>query len=353
LDALVTQGMTWTFDQCPQNRSLISWLREYNAEPGHRRHVNFYGFDTSGGPSTTRTDWSHDLALAEVLNFLDRVDLPASTAFRAQFEPFIDSTRFHPRRPLDGPCYGRLEQSERDAITAAINDLIVWLERHEGRYEAASTADAYAWACRAAIAMRQADNCLRTYPTGWMPSSAEVASDDGLPLFMSHGSDVRDRAQADNLDWILEQEGPAGKVLVFAARYHLSAAALKASWHPHRVERTQEVAGTYMRRRFGERIVTIANLIGQGEAGFGEHRYTLGQAPAESLDGLCREIGTPLFLLDLRGAPASLSEWLGQEHRLVAGTQMLKLPLRHAFDILFYTDTVTVADERAALAQVS
>jgi erythromycin esterase-like protein len=161
---------------------------------------------------------------------------------------------------------------------------------------------------------------------------------------MAAARDVRDRAQADNLDWILNREGENAKVLVFASRYHLSAAALKAGLiSADGQECDQEVAGTYLRRRWDKKLLTICNVIGRGECGGGGFDLKLGRAAPGSIDRLAGEVGPALFALDLRAAPAEVADWLNEEQCLVAGPQVLKLAPGRAFDALYYIDTVTPA----------
>jgi erythromycin esterase len=352
LDAVATQGITWGLERLPQNRALIQWLRQYNTGSSPRRAVNFYGFDVSGCPAHQRDHFGHDPAIEAALLFLSRVDATASRVFRKRFEPFWTNMRFHPRSVIEGPSYETLGQPERDALTAAIADLIVWLERHEGKYVAASASEDYAWAWRAAIGARQIDGWLRQSPAQWLRPAAQFHADE-LPSFCFDAMNVRDRAQAENLDWIISREtAEGGKVLVFAARSHLAAASATVSWRPHRQEHRQESAGTYLRRRLGNRLVTIGNLIGQGEVACDDRaRHSLGKASEQSLDAIVGEVGIPLFLLDLRRAPAQVSRWLDGEHQLAASSQVLKVAVREAFDILFYVDTVTPACGPSALAR--
>jgi erythromycin esterase len=344
LNTLVTQGVGSGMGELPQNRDLVRWMREYNADATHARKINFYGFDLSGLLSSGHPYFGHDLQVGEALRFLSRVDGDAAEVFRGRFEPFLPSMRFHPQRALEGPCYTRLSGPERDSLTATISDLVIWIERREGKYTAASTAQDYVWGHCAALAARQMDSYLRQYPPGWMLSGPQTAADGAGPAINFDAANVRSRTQADNVDWIVRNEGPGGKVLLFAARTHLSAAAVKVRRHPHREEYERQAAGTYLRRRYGARLLTIGNLIGQGEWGCGEYRYTLPKASVQSLDGLAGELGVPLFLLDLRQAPADVKRWLNQEQELVSSTQRLKLPVAQAFDVLFYTDTVRRAD---------
>lgn len=352
LNSVLGKGINWTHDKLPQNRSLIRWLREYNSEPTRHRKVNFYGFDMPGCPSSTRETFGYDTAVHQVLLFLSRVDPIAGNVFRSRLENHVTAGRFHPARLLDAVCYGRMSQLDRDTLTAAIADLITWLERHESKYAAASSVDDYAWAHRAAIGARQIDSWLREIPTGWVPPAASVEADE-WPQFFFVGTDIRDRAQADNIEWIVKREGAQGKILMFASRYHLSTSTIKVSRYPDGKEYEQEVAGTYLRRHFGSRLLTIGNLIGQGDVACGGYAQELGAAPAQSLDAMAGEVGPSLFLLDLRRAPLELSRWLEEEHQLVVGSQAIKLSVCRAFDVLFYINKVTPACAGPAHADVA
>jgi len=161
--------------------------------------------------------------------------------------------------------------------------------------------------------------------------------------------DVRDRAQADNLEWIVEREGAAGKVLIFGHRYHLSATAVSANWIG---AGRREVMGCYLRRRFGARLLTVGNLIGRGVVDCAGARcgdgvtHCLALAPADSLEELAGELDEPRYLLDLRAAPARVSRYLQEVHPFGRGTpgqgrDTLDMPVREAFDVLFYLDAVT------------
>jgi erythromycin esterase-like protein len=187
LATVLAQGISWTFDRLPQNEALVRWLREYNADPRHTRKVNFYGFDVPGSPGNPKANRGMDTALVEVLKYLARVDNAAAAAFHARLDSFWPNIRVGFRRSPDAPPgYERLSQAERDALTAAIGDLIILLERREAQYTAASTGSDYEWAYRAAIGARQVDGWLRQIPLRWQPSSE-------LPRFLAVATDVRDR----------------------------------------------------------------------------------------------------------------------------------------------------------------
>jgi len=338
LSKVLQQGISWGMHHLPQNRALVRWLREYNSDPSHTRKINFYGFDVPGSPAGSYALRGTDAALRDALEFLCRVDAAAGATLCARVEPLARRMLFRPRDG-DGSAYEELNQSERDALTAGIVDLLTLLEQREALYIAASSTSDYKWAYRAAIGAQQTDSWLRQIPLGWRPANARSPFDE-TPHVFAAATQVRDRAQADNVAWIVDEEGPAGKVLVFASRYHLSAMPLKTRFVPGSEELQQEVAGCHLRRRFGSGFVTICNLIGGGQLSFFEYQQAL-QPPADSVDGLASQIGVPLFLLDLRIAPPEVKELLREEHALVAGPQTLTTTLSDAYDILFYIDAVT------------
>jgi erythromycin esterase len=344
LAAVVAQGIGWNWDQLPQNHALVRWIRDYNADPRHTAKVNFYGFDVPGSPGDPKANRGMNTALAEALKYLATVDSTSAALFHARVDSFLTNIRFDPGRAADSPGYERLSQAERDTLTAAIADLVSLLEHKEAQYTAASSASDYQWAYRAAIGARQADLWLRQTPVGWHPSN-EPNSSAEQARFESAAADVKDRAMADNLDWIFTQEGPRGKILVFAARYHLSSAPLKTAL-PVALgtgQPPQEVAGTYLRRRLGERLLTIGNLIGKGSVGCAGATHTLKPTPPASIAGLAGQLGAPLYLLDLRSAPAPVANWLNQEHPLGQEGIVSNLAVGRSFDVLFYLNAVTPA----------
>ena len=342
LSTVVAQGFSWTFDRLPQNLALVRWLREYNADPGHTHDINFYGFDLPGSPGNPRVVAAWTRRFAAALEYLGQVDPSQLHTFQARLDGLLPNLRFNFCRPLEAPGYDRLGSAERDVLTATIADLVNYLERSETAYTAIGTQSDYEWAYRAALAARQADQWLRQIPLGWRPSQTLPVFPSEETQFYAAATDVRDRAQANNLEWIIEREGAAAKVLIFASRFHLSAAPVKTRWTDPDGP-GQIVAGTYLRQRYAGRLVTIGNLIGGGEYSDGESRQPLEPAAPQSIEGLAAEIETPRFLLDLRTAPAPVQQWLDQEHSLGSGDAELRLNVAKAFDALYYIDIVSAA----------
>lgn len=342
LQAALSQGLTWTFDRLPQNEALVRWMAEYNAKREVTRKLNFYGFDVPGSPGNPAANRGTDAALLEVLAYLNRVDPAQAATFRARLGSLLSRIRFDPTQ-ADGRGYHTLTSSERDTITAAVADLTALIERKEAVYVAASSASDYEWAHRAVIGARQVDGWLRHIPVGWKPSN-------GRQPWHSPALDVRDRGQADNVDWIVQQEGAGGKILLFASRYHVSTASIarRGSDSDAAAGMRQEVAGTYLRRRLGSRLFTIGNLIARGSIGCAGITMTLATASRETLDGLASHVSMPWFLLDLRRAPPAVATWLNEERPL---GRDLSMPVGRAYDVIVYFDAVTPACDEAHRAR--
>lgn len=335
LATVVSQGLSWTFDQLPQNATLIRWLRDYNASVSRDRQINFYGFDLPGSPGNPRAQRGIETAVSEVVKYLEGVDPAASALLCARLARFLPYMRFDRYRP-ESAGYHQLGPARRDELTSIISDAHELLEAHARRYSASSGVERYEWAHRASLGARRVDDWLRCIEYPWHASPAQLR-------FLDVASELRDRAQADNLEWIVDQEGERGKVLIYAHNGHLSNGAVTWHWHARQATRgegaseraTHQAAGTYLKRRFGDRLVTIGNLIGE--------------ATPDSLDGLARDLGVPSFVLDLRRAPTDIAQWLNEERVMGRGfvlrdTQVeLAVHVMKAFDLLFYVDRVTPA----------
>jgi erythromycin esterase len=315
LDDVMARGFSNGFERFPQNRSLVSWLRKHNEEDGGGGRVDFYGFDIPANPAVPSRD--PRVALEAALAYLTGVDGQAAAVFRERLDPLRAALA-----PLETGDYARMGATERDALTATINELIDVLERHEGEYTAASSPPDYAWALRSAVGARQIDNFLRAKPG----NRGERRADR---------DDSRDRAIADNIEWILRQQGPGGKLLVFAATYHISAAPVTT---PDSLP--YPVAGTYLRERLGDGLVTIGNVQGGGSAGCGEVRPV--RAAAASPQSLIRLLGRlrlPFFVLDVRTAGGGAAAWLDRPQQVGQSVVIV----RRAFDVIACMDTVSPA----------
>jgi erythromycin esterase len=347
LSTVLANGITWTMDRLPQNQALVSWLRQYNADPVHARKVSFYGFDVPGSPGNLSANRGLETPLIEALDYLDRVDSTAAAGFHSRLAALLPSVRVDLDRSDQVPRYASLTEAKRDALTACVSDLISLLQRKEAEFISASSRSSYEWGYLAATGAREVDGWLRARgEDGWLRQvpigQIRPGKKGDIPLA---ALDARDRAQADNLQWILKNEGPRGKVLVFGHRYHLSTEPVRStlSGQAH-----QQPMGTYVKRRIGSELFTVGNLIEKGDVAIGGSvlctgMQTVSPASPESIDGLAAEVGSEAFFLDLRGAPDLVARWLDRDDQFVAGSDRFYFAVGRAFDALLYMHSVTPA----------
>ena len=317
---IVRDNLSWGFGEFQENEALVQWMRQYNANPTHHRKVRFYGMDLSlGGPGGSIP---MPIAFDGALSYVARVDSMSAGRLRATFQPLL--ARMH--------TAASLSIAEHDALTAAIDDLLSLLERERPAYTEASSAPDYEWGYRNAIAAQQADRMFRLMPrdapAGVIPPSAWQAMNS------------RDAAMAENVRWILTQEGPQGRVLVFAHNGHVKNGPTEGGiWSAF--EKPATAMGQYLHSALGRDLI----IIGTSAAANGP-----GLPPAipdsDGVDASLAKVGLPLFLIDLRASSANgaVNEWLLARRSLRANfTTILTVSPRTAFDALMFIDTLTPA----------
>ena len=124
---------------------------------------------------------------------------------------------------------------------------------------------------------------------------------------------------AENLQWVLENEGPDGKIMVWAHNMHVSAAGGEPA----------ATLGSELRRTLGDRYLPIGLFFdGESFRAFsvprapGDHTqdFEAGPTPDGTLEDALRAAGSNTFglsLLDLPEAGAARS-WLDEERRMRA-----------------------------------
>jgi erythromycin esterase len=330
LDAVLEQGLSVGSDTFRQNGELIRWMREYNARlPPDGVKVQIFGLDVPGSPGNRDAARGPDTALRSALDYLRVVDPPAAAQMQSRVEAFLPVLK-----GTNG--YGELKESQRDALTAAIADLVSLMERQRLVYVAKSSKEDFDWAERAAIGARQTDTWFRRMPLGWKLA-------DGFE-WGRYSQQVRDRAMADNLDWVRGRLGPRGRVLVFTAVGHMASTVVQLPDHYYR---ELVPLGTYLRARFGSDFVNILNLVVNGEIKYcsaNPRRLMPLEPPSDSaVETVFAVVNVPRYLLDLRDAPPPVSAWLRQEHDHWNGFGTQRFATAEAFDLLYYVSPVTSA----------
>lgn len=318
-EAVAREGLTYGFGQFDENVALIQWMRDHNSRATTGRKLSFFGVAVSlGGPRTaTPTPASVEIAL----NYLRKADSQSlNRAIEESWRTWAESLRT--RNPEE------FSQPDHDRLTADIDDLIATFERRRGALVARTSVADYEWAYRNAIAAREADRMFRAMPPperGRIPPAAWRQMEAG------------DEAMAARVTWILEREGPQGKVLVFAHNTHVQAEPLRGGvWDGF--EHAPTPMGMRLRASLADRLRVIG-LVGATSA----EGMPFSDPGPDSIDVVLARAGVPRFVVDWRTAPESISNWLRQPHRLRSGGTFEVVTPTLGFDGIAFVDRLSPA----------
>jgi len=253
----------------------IQWMREYNSRSTNKTKVIFAGFDAQFTA----------LAAKATKGYLTRVD----PAFAAEIDPRL--------MLFEKECsdYSALSEADVAALHSIAQDLEERLRAEERTYVARSTVQEWRLACQHARILRQVDDQRR-------------AGDDGKTRYL-----IRDKAMAENVAWILENEGPQCKMVVWAHNAHVAR-------DPRGIFDGAVVSmGMHLARRLGPELVVVGFAFGEGAFQAvvieeGDRRpireVAIGPAPDNTLDAVLALTGIPVFMVDLRHVDENFALWL-------------------------------------------
>jgi erythromycin esterase len=257
---------TWNTEEV---LALIEWMRRYNADPKHTRKVKFYGFDMQAPPRAAR------VALA----YLQEVDPEAAASVRGALTAYTNpyTVSLHLRRSAD----------ENTAAVAAAGQLLAAFDEGKDAYSRQTGERAWSIARQHARILLQGVEMLTTDP----PYPDQIW--------------IRDRSMAENVEWILEHEGPESKIVLWAHNGHV---ADDPRW-----------MGSHLRRRFGAEMAIFGFSFNRGEFqavewGKGLRVFEVGAAPEGSLDAQLAAAGLQIAAVDLRALPDSgrVARWFAE-----------------------------------------
>lgn len=319
-DALTGQYF-WVWDTA-EVLDLIEWMRGYNADPRHRRKISFYGYDMQ------RPTRAAKVAVAA----LERVAPDAAAAARLALADVLDP--FLAAESRNWPA------ERKAAVARAAERVLAEFRRHDAEGRAAMGEDDWDVAHRHAVVLDQFARFAERQDLGDMQRMFQAIS-------------VRDQGMADNIDWILQREGPGSRVALWAHNYHVGAG-----------REPVNTMGQILRDRHGQDMFVFAFAFNGG--GFQARELPLPSAgdlkpfvapPAarDSFEGVLHAAGLKLAALDVRpGGDETLDAWLDGVLRtrefgsgiapagLAAGNyRQVRFP--QTYDAVLFVDAVTAA----------
>jgi erythromycin esterase len=304
-EALLDGMGAWFIWDTEEVLALVKWMRNHNQNPATKKKVRFHGIDISGPKK----------GLVNVLGYLEKVDPEGAALFRG--EPDVLALFSDVMWPQTVENYGRLSPEDLNALASRYAGLLARFEGRRTEYVSRSSPEEYEWLRRQALVTSQANDMFTTFHRGTF----------------AQAGDIRERAMADNIRWILKRAGEGERLVVWAHNFHVTrcAADLYMPQRPPVKGATSAVA--YLSEELGDDLVSIGFSFERRDTPAGP----LPQAGAETVDGVLARVGLPCFILDLRSAPKG---WAGQKLRM-RGEGDVDLVPADAFDALFFVDRIT------------
>lgn len=302
----------WSPQVYQENQELIKWIRRHNANVSLTRKVRFYGVDLTGGQDGVFINSRR--AIDAALGYIERVDSDLAQQFRLRLEPLLEK--------FNDKSYSTLTLDERKILTASISDLVTVYERQRAAFLARTSESDYHKAYRHAVIARQLDAYFQP-----VPDTTDAVSK----------VNVRDAAMADNFRWVLEREGPQGRVLMFAHNWHIKKGpSQKEPYAEFFPKSLPTMMGQHLRLMLGNEMIALGFTYNQGLST---------AADSSSIDGTLARIKSPLFVLNLRTAPirGAVAEWLNRERRMRVNDRYGELNLIKAFDALVFVEKISEA----------
>jgi erythromycin esterase len=305
---------TWNTEEV---LALIEWMRAWNADPHHARKLHFYGFDMQSPSRAARVVRDY-LRLAD--GRTSRANLPWLDQLADPYLAFQSSF---------------LLAAARDSLSV---DAALLLSRFDQRREAwTARTSAEQWAIARQHARILSQNL-----------ASQVAPDSGFV--------VRDRSMAENVRWILDREGPQGRIMLWAHNGHVANDCAATVW-----------MGCYLRRALADSMVIGGFAFNRG--GFRSHdlpfssgavrEFTVGPLEENSLDATMARAGLSVAALDLRTRPTAgpVAEWFDQPlltrsigagyGEAFANNFVQRTAIASLYDMLLFVDSTSAARARA------
>ena len=267
------------------NRELVEWMRRYNADPGRRREVQFYGFDIPLGGGGLA---SPQRVLDVVLEYLDARDPASATTHRERLTPLIgEATAWERPAAMADPAQSIGLSAAATELRIATLDLITELRIRRPELIADGGALAFA------------DALHHAELAGKLLSAHAALATPGAYAEMLG---IRDLIMADNLEHVVARERGRGRVLVFAHTSHLQRG--RASWQLGTERQQWWPAGAQLAEALGPRYAVIGTALGVSPDN------GIGDPEPDTLEARLATVGGPLLIPTHRGldlAPAEVA----------------------------------------------
>jgi len=291
--------------------ALVRWMRAYNEDPAHPKKVRFYGIDIV-------SPWPGIEAVHSYLRTVDPEYADAWGAKQTDLQVFRTNVWIE---TLEN--YRRLPAEDVDALGETLGELMARFREKRSAYMASSSPPAYMWAARQALVAKRAHDM---YVTGVRGTFQEAG-------------DVRERAMADNVSWLLNEQGNGERLIVWAHNFHVGRDTFDLDI-PGRPPTDGMVSmAHYLSGDLGSDLVTMGFSFNRGDY----PDSPLPPAAEGTVDAALAQVGHSVFLVDLRSAPneGPVHTWLNRKQRMRGEGGVAGLVPARSYDALAFTERIT------------
>ncbi|MBV9344592.1 MAG: erythromycin esterase family protein [Gammaproteobacteria bacterium] len=312
LQRVLRDGLSGERGRYRENRELIQWMRDYNvAAPtaGHRS-IRFYGIDLPAGNRMSGAS----LAIEYALDYLAGAAPSLANRIRLSLGESL---------PRNDWRWDVLPRPALAALERTIPEIANAMATNRDSLIAHSSAAEYRWALQNLEVASQLARCQRVTT----PTSLENMKYAGPVI------GCRDEAMAQNVRWVVENEGPQGRVLVFAHNNHVMNWSEDGGYWAGMQEKPA-MMGAHLRRAFGDGLLIVATSSAMASA-----PLPTPEPLEDSIDDALACIGRTNMFLDLRPAreDEAARAWLSSQRPLHANisTHVLITPATAVDGLLF------------------
>lgn len=287
-----------------ETRPLFDYIKQTQST-AHPLSLSGFDSQTSSASASARPNFFRDL--------IGRIDTAYAHAVYVR-----DSSLLASRYGTNSATIVR----DSAAVMAFYDSLATWLRRNEARLTALGPDDPFAPAIARQTALSM------------------IAFD--RQLAQGQAGTVRDRAMADNLDFLLETRYPGRKVIVWAHNFHIQHRARLAVSDTGAGRSVPLSMGVWTARRHRAELYTIGLFMYRGAAAMnGGQVYPIARMPVGSLESIMHVVPWRYSYVDLsQPAESAGTSWIFQKIPTMSwGTQLDPLVLRDEYDGILFIDS--------------
>ncbi|NEU24597.1 erythromycin esterase family protein [Paenibacillus polymyxa] len=290
---------------------LLSWIRQYNANPKHKSKVRIIGMDIQS---------VNENVYNNIIEYIKRNNSDLVPRVEEKIKGLIPVTK-------DMNTFESLTKEEKEKYIADAKQISALLEQNKSDLNGKSKE--FAW-------IKQNARIIEQFTTMLGGTSPDKPSD----FYLKH-----DIAMYENAKWTEEH---LGKTIVWGHNGHVSKTNMIPFVYP-------KVAGQHLAEYYGKRYVSIGTSVYKGQYNvynndgeFGPFGILKSDDP-NSYNYIFGQVKKDQFFIDLRKANGVTKTWLNEQHQIFAGItkegpaipKTVDISLGKTFDILVQIQKVS------------